>query len=169
MIINKKFNTLSLKEYIFFITNHKKYTDFNILGIYRSIIENDKLSLDEKVFVKNHADSLFKKTFDFLQIKDPITFFKLSTLGLILTQADESKIWNDIKTYQEKILSEKRIKHRNFGYYSKHNCGISTCPYNGVMIKQGSILSECKMTFGSDKKKRNKKPLKEKKHDWMEF
>jgi hypothetical protein len=169
MKIGKKFNQLSLKEYIFIINNHKKYTDFNVLGLYRSIIENHKLSLDEKKIIKNNADVFFKKTFDFLQIKDPITYFKLSTLGLSLTQADENEIWDDIKRYQEKTLSQKRIKHRNFGYYSKHNCGIITCPYNGIMIKQGSILSECKMTFGSDREKRDKKHSKKEKHDWMEF
>ena len=53
--------------------------------------------------------------------------------------------------HQEKILSEKKIKHRNFGEYSKHNCVYEGCPYNGIMIKQGSRLAESHIWFESDK------------------
>ena len=86
------------------------------------------------------------------QLKDPKTYFDLITLGKELTQADEKKIWDDNRINQEKILSKKKIKHRNFGEYSKHNCGYEDCPYNGIMIKQGSGLSESHMWFETDKK-----------------
>lgn len=41
MKINRKFNTLNFKEYLYFIENHKQFSDFNTLGLYRSIIENE--------------------------------------------------------------------------------------------------------------------------------
>ncbi|VAW11216.1 hypothetical protein MNBD_BACTEROID03-2545, partial [hydrothermal vent metagenome] len=62
-----------------------------------------------------------------MQLKDPQTYFSVITLGKKLTVADERQIWNDIILNQEKILKEKRIKHRNFGDYSKHNCGDKNC------------------------------------------
>lgn len=45
-----------------------------------------------------------------------------------------------IKENQEKILADKRINHRNFGTYSKHNCGRENCPYNELMTQKGSFL-----------------------------
>lgn len=151
MEIGQKFSNLTLKEYLFYIENNKKYTDFNTLGLYRSIIENEKLTLDEKLLLREFAHVHFKKTFDFLQLKDPYTFVKISTLGQELTVADERQIWNDVISNQQKILKDKRIKHRSFGNYSKHNCGYDDCPYNGLMIKQDSILMESNMHFQSDK------------------
>ena len=157
MKIGKPFNTLHKKEYIFYIDNHKKYTDFNTLGLYRSICENNKINLSEKIQIRDYTNTLFGKTFNFYQLKDPDTYFQLTTLGKELTKADEAKVWDDIRTNQEKILKEKRIKHRNFGNYSKHNCGFPDCPYNGIMIKQGSWLSEGNMHFDSDKNRYCKK------------
>ena len=52
MKIGRQFNTLTLKEYLFFIDNHKKYTDFNTLGLYRSITENKKLTMEDKIAVR---------------------------------------------------------------------------------------------------------------------
>ena len=52
MEIGQKFNTLTLKEYFFYIDNYKKYTDFSTLGLYRSIVENEKLSLDDKLVIR---------------------------------------------------------------------------------------------------------------------
>lgn len=171
MKIGQKFNKLTLKEYFFYIENHKKYTDFNTLGLYRSILENEKLSLEEKLKVRDYANQFFQKTFDFLQLKDPYTFFQLSTLGEALMAGDENQFWNKIRENQEKILKDKRIKHRNFGNYSKHNCGYETCHYNGLMIHQGSILMQSNMYFDSDKSRcsaqskslRNKKGRKNEK------
>ena len=128
-------------------------TDFNTLGLYRSIIENEKLTLDEKIEVREYAHKFFQKTFDFLQLKDPDTFVRVSTIGQSLTVADERQIWTDIIANQEKILKDKRIKHRSFGQYSKHSCGYDNCQFNGVMIKKGSLLAERSMFFHGDKSK----------------
>ncbi|QHI34667.1 hypothetical protein IMCC3317_00100 [Kordia antarctica] len=151
MKIGKKFNQLEKNEYFHFIDNFKKYTDFNTLGMYRSICENEKLGLNDRIEIRDYANTIFGKTFDFYQLKDPKTYFDLTTLGKEMTQADERKVWDDIRINQEKILSKKKIKHRNFGEYSKHNCGCEDCPYNGIMIKQGSRFTESHMWFESDK------------------
>ena len=100
MEIGRKFNTLSLKDYFFYVDNHKKYKDFNTLGLYRSIVENDNLSLAEKLEVREYAHKTFIKTFDFLQLKDPKTFVEVTYLGQELTKGDEERIWNDIRTNQ---------------------------------------------------------------------
>ncbi|QRR04036.1 hypothetical protein HWI92_03910 [Dyadobacter sandarakinus] len=153
MEIGQKFNKLTLKEYFFYIDNYKKYTDFNTLGLYRSIIENDKLHLADKIEVREYAHKIFKNTFDFLQLKDPKTYFDITTIGQELTKADERQLWNNIIDNQQKILADKKFGYRNFGDYSKHNCGYETCPLNGLMIRQGSTISEAHMTFNSDKNK----------------
>ncbi len=150
MEIGQKFNKLTLKEYYFYIDNYKKYTDFNTLGLYRSIIENEKLDLQEKLLVRDHAHKTFRKAFDFLQLKDPQTFIKVEYLGQELTEGDEEKIWKDLIKNQEKILSNKKIKHRNFGIYSKHNCGYETCVFDGIMVRQGTWLADNRMCFDSD-------------------
>jgi hypothetical protein len=156
MEIGEKFNTLTLKEYLFYIKNHKKYKDFNTLGLYRSLVENNKLTLDEKISVRDYAHKFFKKTFDFLQLKDPKIFIEVQFLGQELNKGDEKEIWNDVKKNQQKILNDKKIKHRNFGYYSKHNCPYEDCIWNGVMIRQGSSLAES-MHFNSDNHGRGEK------------
>jgi hypothetical protein len=157
MEIGKKFNTLTLREYLFYIDNYKKYNDFNTLGLYRSIFENEKLSLDGKIAVREYAHKVFRKTFDFLQLKDPKTFVEVEHLGQELTKGDEQKIWDDIRRNQQRILEDKRIKHRNFGNYSKHNCGYDTCVWNGIMVRQGSWLAESSMHFDSDNNKYQQK------------
>ena len=159
MKIGQPFNKLTLKEYFFFIDNYKKYTDFNTLGLYRSIIENENLSLEQKLELREYAHIVFRKSFDFLQLKDPKTYFDVTTIGKELTTGDTNNIWDQIKTNQQLILADKKIKHRNFGTYSKHNCGYEDCPYSGLMIKQGSFLSEGNMQFHSD---RNSYPSKQK-------
>jgi hypothetical protein len=149
MKIAQKFNKLTVKEYIFYIDNYKKYTDFNTLGLYRSILENEKLELDDKIAVRDYAHKTFKKSFDFLQLKDPVVFIEVSTLGQTLTVADENQLWKDLRHSQERILADKKIKHRNFGTYSKHDCGDDTCFMNGVMLKKGTRLGN--MHFSTDK------------------
>ena len=156
MEIGKKFNLLKKTEYFHYIDNYKKYTDFNILGLYRSITENENLNLDDKIEIRDYANNSFEKTFNFYQLKDPKTYFDLTTLGLELTVADERQVWQNIRENQEKILKEKKIKHRNFGSYSKHDCGYEDCPYNGIMIKQGSLFAESEMHFQTDKKSSTK-------------
>lgn len=41
MKIGVKFNQLTYREYINILDRHQKYTDFNPLALYRSIIEKD--------------------------------------------------------------------------------------------------------------------------------
>src|SRR5688572_15758493 len=141
MKIGQKFNKLTVKEYFFYIDNYRKYTDFNMLGLYRSIIENDKLTPADKIEVREYAHKTFRKSFDFLQLKDPYTYFQVTTIGQQLTEGDKEQIWKNIRAYQQEVLADKRIRHRNFGTYSKHNCGYETCYLNGVMIKQNSKIS----------------------------
>lgn len=79
--INQKFNTMTLANYLYFIENHKKFSDFNKLGLYRSLSENEKLTLEEKIQVRDFAHRFFAKSFEFLQLKDPMTFLTVKTLG----------------------------------------------------------------------------------------
>lgn len=157
MEIGQKFNQLTLKEYFFFIDNYKKYSDFNTLGLYRSIVENEKLSLEEKIELREYSHKTFRKTFDFLQLKDPKVFVEVSYLGSELTKVDLDRIWDDVQKNQQKILADKRIKHRNFGDYSKHHCGQDDCIWKGLMIRRGSWLSEGNMHFVGDKNKYQQK------------
>lgn len=129
MEIGQQFNKLTLKECFFYIDNYKKYTDFNTLGLYRSIIENDKLHLADKIEVREYAHKTFKKTFDFLQLKDPKTYFDITTIGQELTKEDERQLLDNIIGNQQKILADKKFGNRNFGDYSKYNCGYDTCPF----------------------------------------
>lgn len=141
MKVGKQFNTLTYGEYLHLMENHKKFTDFNTLGLFRSIVETTKLSLEEKLELRRVAVTAFAKTFEFLQLKDPHTYFKVSTLGETLTEADERKAWDDIRRNQQRILESKKLRHRNFGTYSKHNCGQDTCYMMGLMTRQGSTLA----------------------------
>ena len=151
MKITTRFNQRSKSNYYHYIDHYKKYTNFNTLGLYRSILENKKLSLDDQLEIRDYANQTFAKTFAFLQLKDPWTYRNLITLGQELTVADKRQLWDDIRHYQQAYLKEKKIKHRNFGSYSKHDCGYEHCPMNGIMIRQGSRLAECQMYFDSDK------------------
>ncbi|AWA30995.1 hypothetical protein HYN48_13395 [Flavobacterium magnum] len=149
MEIGKQFNSLRFEDYFFYIDNYKKYSDFNTLGLYRSLSENEKLNLEQKISIRDYANKIFEKTFNFLQVKDPWTYITVQTLGLELTDGDKEEMWRKIFINQEKILREKRIKHKNFGEYSKHNCGYETCPMNGIMIKQGSFMADYEMCIGN--------------------
>ena len=153
MKVGKQLNTLTYGEYLHLIENHKKFTDFNTLGLFRSIVETTKLSLEEKLELRKVAVATFAKTFDFLQLKDPRTYLAVTTLGQSLTVADKNQAWEDIRHNQQRILESKKINHRNFGTYSKHDCGYDTCFMNGLMTKQGSTIAyygSGEMGFGSD-------------------
>lgn len=152
MEIGKLFNTLTFDEYLFYIENHKDYFDFNTLGLYRSLLENEKLNLEQKVAVRDYANQFFQKTFDFLQVKDPWTYAKVISLEFEMTNGDKENLWRIIGDNQRKILSDKKIRHQNFGVYSKHNCGYETCPFDGLMIKQGSEFAEYEMCLGYQNK-----------------
>ncbi|AHJ98035.1 hypothetical protein [Hymenobacter swuensis] len=136
MKIDQRLNTLTYQEYNNLLSQRQKYTDLNTLGLFRSILENEKLDLLQKIAIRDQAMAAFHKTFGFLQLKDPVTYFELTTLGQQLTVADEAQRWADIRANQRKILSDKKLRHRNFGTYSKHICWDDTCPLNGVMLQQ---------------------------------
>jgi hypothetical protein len=151
MKLGRPFKKLTFTEYLAFIPMYETFSDWNSLGLYRSIIEHEKLTLEEKLQVRDLAHTFFQKQFDFLQLKDPNTYIEVVSLGQDLTVADERQLWEDVKHNQQKILENKKIKHRNFGDYSKHNCGVETCLYLGLMIKKGGFLCEQEMRFDSDK------------------
>jgi len=149
MKISRQLNTFSYREYIHLLKNHTRYTDFNSLGLFRSILENEELTPKQKIEIRDAAIGTFPKFFVFLQVKDPWTYRKLMLLGQDFTEADENRLRDIIEFNQQKILADKRIKHRNFGIYSKHSCGYDTCYMNGLMIKQNSLLSEYNMVIPS--------------------
>ena len=160
MEIGKKFNELSLADYFFYIDNYKKYSDFNTLGLYRSILENDNLTLEQQIEVRDYAHQTFQKTFDFLQLKDPRTFMDVSALGETFTIEEERRRWKEVVKNQQKILADKKIKHRNFGTYAKHDCGYADCAWNGMMVKAGSIFSEGHMRFTTDRREKSAAKVK---------
>lgn len=160
MILNKPFNQFSYQEYLDVIPNHKQYSDFNTLGLYRSLLENKQLNLEEKLEIRELANTYFQKSFDFLQVKDPFTYLNVYNLGTELTRQQERDFWDTILKNQKKILNSKRIRHRNFGTYSKHDCGYDYCPYNGLMIKQGSTLAENVMCEDNRQKEKKQKALR---------
>ncbi|WP_338868762.1 hypothetical protein WBJ53_18365 [Spirosoma sp. SC4-14] len=93
-----------------------------------------------------HINNL-KKTFDFLQLKDPKTFVEVEHLGQELTKGDEQRIWDDVRRNQQRILEGKRITQRNFGEYSKHNCG-----YRAFLERVGELKRvESRVNFVSTK------------------
>jgi hypothetical protein len=51
MKIGVKLNQLTYVEYISILDRYQKYTDFNTLGLYRSLLENDKLDLEQKIAI----------------------------------------------------------------------------------------------------------------------
>ncbi|MFN0201065.1 MAG: hypothetical protein ACKVTZ_06065 [Bacteroidia bacterium] len=118
------------------ITNHKRYSNFNTLGLYRGIVESEKLSVEEKIQVRDFANKIFGKTYDFLQIKDGHTYYHLHTLGKEMTKADEEQVWEGMKAYKDQFLKRKHIKHHNFGNRAKHSCGYEDCYMNGRMLNQ---------------------------------
>jgi len=127
-----------------------------MLGLYRSIIENENLDIDDKIKLRDYAHKIFNKTFDFLQLKDPKVFVEVSTLGQELTEGDIQKYGMTFLKIKKNI-SDKKIKHRNFGTYSKHNYGNDDCIYNGLMIRQNSWLTETNMHFSFDTNKYQQK------------
>jgi hypothetical protein len=156
MKIGVKFNQLTYREYISILDRHQKYTDFNQLALYRSITENDKLDLTQKIAIRDLAHQHFFKFFEFLQIKDPGTYIEVSILGGNLTTVDLHRLWEEVIKNQEKILKTKRIKHRNFGVYSIYQQADKNCPFNGAMIRRNGgvnlhLASAPRMHFDSDK------------------
>lgn len=150
MEINKKFNTFTLEEYIFYIDNRKKYTNFNELWLFRSVFENEKITIDEQIQLKEYIIKEMPKVYEFMQVRHPDLYEKIFFLGKNPTKGDEDALWKTIRLNQEKILKTKKIKHRNFWDYSKHNCGYDDCHLNWLMIQKWSWFCENNMHFISD-------------------
>ncbi|MDO4250109.1 MAG: hypothetical protein Q4C68_01215 [Moraxella sp.] len=148
--LKQRFNTMTVAQYQAAIANHRDIANFNPLGLYRSLCENKRLSLEEKITIRDLAHQHFARFFEFLPLKDPVTYIAVSTLGDTLTAADKHHLWQTIRQTQQKYLAKKRLKQRNFGIYGKHECGIAWCPYDGMMVRQGTVLCEYHMTFASD-------------------
>ncbi|SHL40388.1 hypothetical protein [Hymenobacter psychrotolerans] len=152
MKLNRRLSQLTEPEYRHLLTQHRRYTDFNSLGLFRGLLENEKLNLEQRLRLRDAAVEAFPKFYEFLQLKDPKTYFRLNTLGQELTVSDERAAWDEISHAQQRILTQKRIRHRNFGTYAKHGCGYDTCPLNGLMIRQGTRLAEDVICFSSDQR-----------------
>ncbi|RPD49549.1 hypothetical protein DNI29_01750 [Hymenobacter sediminis] len=152
MKLNRRLNQLTEADYHHLLVHYRRYTDFNSLGLFRSLLENEKLNLEQQLRLRDAAAAAFPKFYEFLQLKDPSTYLRLSTLGQELTVADKRAVWTEIRRTQQRILTEKRIRHRGFGTYSKHNCGYDNCPLNGLMIRQGTRIVEDFMRFDTDKR-----------------
>ncbi|HEV7333645.1 MAG TPA: hypothetical protein VGN63_21605 [Flavisolibacter sp.] len=157
MVSGKKYKDYQFEELKELLDNCQTDKEFNALGFYRSLLENEHLSVEQAIKLRDTAHQHFQKQFNFLQIKDPSTYLKVTLLGEDYTKGDEDNMWRQIVRNQQAILKEKRIKHRNFGTYSIHNCGYDWCPYNGMMIRQGSELAEGTMHFDTDKPRNDKK------------
>lgn len=152
MKLNRRLNQLTEADYRNLLVNYWRYTDFNSLGLLRSLLGNEKLTLEQRLHLRDAAIEAFPKFYEFLQLKDPFTYLRLNTLGQELTVADERASRDEIIRAQQRILTEKRIQHRNFGTYAKHNCPYDTCPFNGLMVRPGARLAEHVMHFHSDKR-----------------
>ena len=164
----KKYKDYSFEELKDLLAQGKS-KGFNTLGFYRSLLENETLSKGQAVSLRDAAHQHFQKQFDFLQIKDLSTYLKVTLLGQEYTKGDEQNLVRQIVKNQQTILKDKRIKHRNFGTYSIHDCGYEWCPYNGMMVKQGSQLARGSMHFDSDcpkasRQQKSKRNTSERKH-----
>jgi hypothetical protein len=111
MKLTQQFNRLTFSEYISAIDRHRDYSNFNTLGLFRSILENDKLDLERKIEIRDLAIATFDRQFEFLQLKDPQTYIELQILGQQdITKADRHQLWQNLIANQQKILTAKKIK-----------------------------------------------------------
>jgi len=62
MKFGKKFNALTVYEDFQLIDQQRKYKDFNTLGLYRSILENKNLTDNDRIAVRDHAHTVFRKS-----------------------------------------------------------------------------------------------------------
>jgi hypothetical protein len=150
MKLGQQINALTYSGYLHLLENYMRFTDFNHLGLFRSILESEKLAPTQKLEIRDAVIEKFPKFFEFLQLKDPVTYFSLVTYQQALTPADSHQVWEEIKRNQQRILAVKKLGHRNIGTYAKHDCGYETCHLKGLMIRQGSWLAEGKMRFCTD-------------------
>ena len=57
MKLNARFNTFTLPRYREAIANHKRYTDFTPLALFRSILENGKHATSAACSTKKTAEA----------------------------------------------------------------------------------------------------------------
>lgn len=69
MTIDKPFNQFSKQEYLECIPNHQLYTEFNTLGLYRSLLENGNLSKDDKLEIRELPITILKRPSIFFNLK----------------------------------------------------------------------------------------------------
>jgi hypothetical protein len=158
MKIGRPINQLSAGALRRLIPLYRKYTDFNRLGLFRGIIESQKLELKEKLELRDLGKATFTKYYDFLVVKDPHTWAKLENLGVTRTRQDEVDDWRKIQKKQQEILSRKRFGHRNFGVNSRHDCGYEHCKLNNAMTRaKGPNRYGSEIWFKQDTNKQSKK------------
>lgn len=119
MKLSKKFNTLSVSEYRDVIKHHKRYTNFNPLGLYRSLIENPKLDTDAQLDILALANEHFGKFYEFLLVKDINLYAKLSRLGKMpLTITQEWQYREQLRQKAQMLLKQKQIRRWRVGIYT---------------------------------------------------
>ena len=156
MRIDQPFNELSAARIRTIILNYKQYKDFNRLGLFRGLIESAHLSSEERTGLQQLARRTFARYFDFLVIKDPDTWWQTEYPDWVETSfGDRLNRWREIRERQQVIIERKGLGHRNFGVFSKHDCGRADCPLDGVMVKKNDPRRDnCRISFKSDPKTR---------------
>lgn len=137
MEIGRRYNQFTFDAYCYYIDQAKKCMDFNIVGLYRGILDNQQLHLEERIALRNHARQKFGQAFECLQVRDPETFIKLLTLGRTLTTTEEEQLWQEVERNRKIILHRQR-QNGKFGRYAQHLCGDENCVWHGLLIKQDS-------------------------------
>ena len=158
MKIGHPINQLTAAAIRSLVPRYRRYTDFNRLGLFRGILESQKLNLKEKLELRDLGKATFSKYYDFLVVKDPHTWGKLENLGVTRTRQEEVDDWRKIQEKQQEILSRKRFGHRNFGVNSRHDCGHDDCRFNNYMTRPKHPYSYgSEIWFKQDANKYNKK------------
>ena len=119
MKLNARFNTFTLPRYREAIANHKRYTDFNPLALFRSILENGKLGEAEQLEVLALAKAAFPRFYRHLLLKDLCTYAAISRLGQ--EPLGEAKMWqyiNNLRCEQEKEFAKRKIRNSRVGAYT---------------------------------------------------
>ena len=106
---------MSMAKYRHYIAHHQKYADFNPLGLYRSILENDKLDEAARLEVLALANQYFQRFYNFLFIKDPVAYSRLTTLGQGLSETQQRQHLSHVWDRREQWCAEKGIRHQRIG------------------------------------------------------
>ncbi|SEQ79602.1 hypothetical protein [Neolewinella agarilytica] len=174
MKIGRPINQLTARALRRLLSDYRRYTDFNRLGLFRGILESQILNPHEKQEIRDLAKETFRKYYDFLVVKDPYTWDRLEHLGENRNRQQEGQDWKEIRRKQEEILRRKRIRHRNFGVYSRHDCGYETCNVNNCMTRpKGPNRYGSEMSFDSDrykyarKEKSRRHKQQRRRKDWL--